>query len=118
MSGLADIARTAAGKALKQLLAPSKQAKLGDLVAAIAEASPYLWDLIRLDPARFLGILECRTRGPLRGSLLAEARRAAEAASEADAMRVLRRAKAEAALLIALADIGGVWPVDARRRAR
>ena len=26
-------------------------------------------------------------------------------------MRILRRMKAEAALLIALADIGGVWPV-------
>src|SRR2546430_16276827 len=32
------------------------------------------------------------------------------ASSEADAMRVLRRMKSEAALLIALCDIGGVWP--------
>ena len=30
-------------------------------------------------------------------------------------MRLLRRMKAEAALLIALADIGGVWPVSGRR---
>ena len=36
---------------------------------------------------------------------------------EAEAMRLLRRMKAEAALLIALADIGGVWPVM-RARAR
>src|SRR5256886_6192981 len=32
------------------------------------------------------------------------------ASSEADVMRVLRRMKSEAALLIALCDIGGVWP--------
>src|SRR5205823_3831331 len=33
------------------------------------------------------------------------------AASEADMMRLLRRMKSEAALMIALCDIGGVWPV-------
>ena len=32
-------------------------------------------------------------------------------------MRDLRRAKAEAALLIALADIGGIWPVERVTRA-
>ena len=36
---------------------------------------------------------------------------AAVSKDEAEAMRELRRMKAEAALLIALADIGGVWPV-------
>jgi len=33
------------------------------------------------------------------------------AVAEADVMRLLRRVKAEAALMIALCDIGGVWPV-------
>ena len=33
------------------------------------------------------------------------------ASSEADVMQLLRRMKSEAALLIALCDIGGVWPV-------
>ena len=33
------------------------------------------------------------------------------AAGETDVMHLLRRMKAEAALLIALCDIGGVWPV-------
>src|SRR5437588_346700 len=41
----------------------------------------------------------------------------AGAKDEADAMRLLRRMKAEAALLIALADIGGVWPVMRVTRA-
>ena len=44
--------------------------------------------------------------------LLAEARRSPAAAPrQEDVMRSLRRMKAEAALLIALADIGGAWPV-------
>ena len=46
-SGSARSRAAAAGKAIKQLLAPVETAKLGDVVAAIAEASPYLWDLIR-----------------------------------------------------------------------
>jgi glutamate-ammonia-ligase adenylyltransferase len=44
--------------------------------------------------------------------VLAQARSAGDATAEADAMRTLRRAKAEAALLIALADIGGIWAVE------
>ena len=36
---------------------------------------------------------------------------------EVEAMRLLRRMKSEAALLIALADIGGVWPVMRAARA-
>src|SRR6185437_11230096 len=50
--------------------------------------------------------------------LLADTARAVAAATdEAEAMRLLRGMKAEAALLIALADIGGVWPVMQAARA-
>src|SRR4051795_8150200 len=108
---LDEIARTAPGKTLKQLLAAPKQGKIGDLVASIAEASPYLWDLIRADPARFAAIIESEPEERF-ASVLAHARRAVDATAEADAMRILRRAKVEAALLIALADIGGVWTVE------
>src|SRR5207302_7005994 len=38
-------------------------------------------------------------------------RNVSAASSEADVMQLLRRMKSEAALLIALCDIGGVWPV-------
>src|SRR4029077_6075328 len=77
----------------------------------IAEGSPYLWDLVRADPTRFAAILQAEPQERF-AAILAEARSAGHAVSEADAMRILRRAKAEAALLIALADIGGVWPVE------
>ena len=63
---LDEIARTAAGKALTPLLAAevkSRSAKLAAAVAAIAEASPFLWELIRAEPDRFLGILEAEPEG-------------------------------------------------------
>ncbi len=84
---------------------------LETMLDGIAEAAPYLWDLIRADPARFTHLLESDPDEAM-AALLAETRSAAAAApSPAEVMRVLRRMKAEAALLIALADIGDVWPV-------
>src|SRR4051794_12728199 len=55
---LAEIAGTQTGKAIKRQLAATKAGKIADIIAAIAEASPYLWDLIRADPDRFLALLE------------------------------------------------------------
>jgi len=108
---LGEIAGTPSGKALKPHLGAAKQTKLGEVVASVAEASPYLWDLIRADADRFAAIVEAEPEERF-AHLLAEAWSAGEATAEPDAMRTLRRAKAEAALLIALADIGGVWPVE------
>jgi glutamate-ammonia-ligase adenylyltransferase len=77
----------------------------------IAEASPYLFDLVRADPARAARLLRCDPE--IQFAALVENTVAAvlEADSEAEAARLLRRMKSEAALLIALCDIGGVWPV-------
>jgi len=108
---LGEIARTQAGKALKLLLAGPKQTKLGDIVASIAETSSYLWELIRTDADRFAEILQSDPEERF-ASMLAAAWSTGEATAEADAMRTLRRSKSETALLIALADIGGVWPVE------
>jgi len=81
------------------------------VLLGIAEASPYLFDLVRADGARVLRLLACEPE-PHLAALIETARRdVSAAASESDAMRLLRRMKSEAALLIALADIGGVWPV-------
>jgi len=116
---LGEIARGGAGKAIRQLLAPAKggEGKLSDIVAAIAEASPYLWDLIRADPDRFLGLLESDPEAQF-VALIAEIDRAGLIVdNDDDAMRALRRGKTEAALLIALADIAGVWPVERITRA-
>jgi glutamate-ammonia-ligase adenylyltransferase len=77
----------------------------------IAEFSPYLFDLARRDPARLLRVLERDPDAHLAALLAVAAEEVAAADSEAAAMAALRRMKAEAALLIALCDIGGVWPV-------
>ena len=84
---------------------------LSQLLDGVAEAAPFLFDLIQADAARFVHLLESGPDEAL-AAVLADARDAAAVAAEqADVMRVLRRVKADAALLIALADIGNVWPV-------
>ena len=86
--------------------------RCANLLGGIAEAAPYLWDLIRADPARLLRLLSGDPEEEL-AALLADDARAPprRRAGPRPLMRILRRMKAEAALLIALADIGGVWPV-------
>jgi glutamate-ammonia-ligase adenylyltransferase len=106
---LSSIARTAAGKAIGSLVA--EYPPLARVVGGIADSSPYLWDLIRADPARFLRLLRSDADATLTALLAAAREDAAAAKGSAALMRILRRAKADAALLIALADIGGVWPV-------
>src|SRR3982074_1247885 len=81
------------------------------ILLGIAEASPYLFDLVRADAARAIRVLEWQ-RDPCRPQLTEKpCRDVSAASSEADVMALLRRMKSEAALLIALCDIGGVWPV-------
>ncbi len=78
------------------------------LIEAAASSSGYLWDLIRVDPAR-LGRLLGAAPGDSLAAVRAAAMEMTADATEAVVMRRLRVMKAEAALLIALADIGGVW---------
>jgi len=104
-----EIAGVSAGKTLTRLAAAHP--RLDALITGLAGGSPYLWDLVRDSPERFVALLEAEPERRF-GDMLADARRAIAATrDEAEAMRLLRRMKAEAALLIALADIGGVWPV-------
>ncbi|MCC7348746.1 MAG: bifunctional [glutamine synthetase] adenylyltransferase/[glutamine synthetase]-adenylyl-L-tyrosine phosphorylase, partial [Variibacter sp.] len=112
---LGALERTPHGGELKALLAAHPQAQA--LLEGLADGSPYLWDLASREPERLLRVLghDPATRFE---ALLAEAAEAIRHASEdSDAARVLRRMKAEAALLIALADIGGLWPLPEVTRA-
>jgi glutamate-ammonia-ligase adenylyltransferase len=106
---LAEVGRTAAGKALKRLLAASP--KVEALLLGLADGSPYLWDLATAKPDRLLSVLDADPDRHFGMLLQASAQAVATAGDEAEAMRLLRHMKSEAALLIALADIGGVWPV-------
>jgi [glutamine synthetase] adenylyltransferase / [glutamine synthetase]-adenylyl-L-tyrosine phosphorylase len=80
------------------------------LIEAIASSSSYLWDLVRADPARLIRLLDAEPADSLAAVRAAAAGLTAEA-DEAEVMRDLRMMKAEAAILIALADIGGLWDV-------
>jgi len=85
--------------------------KIRTLLEGLAEASPYLFDLIRVDPGRFIRLLQSEPEAHF-ASLIAKAiADVPTAADQAEAMQLLRQLKAEAALMIALCDIGGVWPV-------
>src|SRR6266576_2631446 len=81
------------------------------ILLGIAEASPYLFDLVRADGARTIRLLESDPEAHLAGLIDNTCRDVSSASGEADVMASLRRMKSEAALLIALCDIGGVWPV-------
>src|SRR5215471_6111041 len=106
---LAEIAGLPAGKTLTRLAAAHPRLEV--LMTGLADGSPYLWGLVRESPERFVALLEAEPEHRFR-DILADARRAIAATrDEAEVMRLLRHMKAEAALLIALADIGGVWPV-------
>jgi [glutamine synthetase] adenylyltransferase / [glutamine synthetase]-adenylyl-L-tyrosine phosphorylase len=81
------------------------------LLGGIIAGSPYLTGLMQRDPARLVPLLASvpELRAEALGRQLDQASGQAEAA--ADIMRVLRQFKTEVAMLTALADIGGVWPV-------
>ncbi len=106
---LAEVSGTAAGAALKRAFGDHPEVL--ELVAGLAEGSPYLWELVRAEPERLVALLDSDPDRRLE-TIIANATRAlADAEDEAAVMRHLRRMKAEGALLVALADIGGVWPV-------
>jgi [glutamine synthetase] adenylyltransferase / [glutamine synthetase]-adenylyl-L-tyrosine phosphorylase len=107
---LAGISTKATGKQLARLI--KDHAQLASIAAGIAESAPFLWGLISADPMRLLRSLTADPDQQM-VALLASARRSASAArSQAALMRILRQLKAEAALFVALADIGGAWPVE------
>jgi glutamate-ammonia-ligase adenylyltransferase len=112
---LETLGRTEAGKAGKRIVGATP--KVEALFTGIADGSPFLWDLIVADAGRVGGILSSNPDERF-AEVLAHATRAVSAAKDDDkAMRALRLMKSEAALLIALADIGGVWPVMRTTRA-
>lgn len=82
------------------------------LVAGLLAHSPFLTHVMRFDPAGLLAVLTSPPEAR-RDALLAEVTAQGGADGETpDLMRALRRFRQAMALLIALADIGGVWDVE------
>lgn len=114
---LADLQAAAAGlegeTLARALEAPTVQA----LLQGVASGSPYLTTLILRDAARLERVLLTDPAQRLANMREELETALAAAVSITDAMRALRRYKTEAAFLIALADLGGVWPVMQVTRA-
>jgi [glutamine synthetase] adenylyltransferase / [glutamine synthetase]-adenylyl-L-tyrosine phosphorylase len=106
---------TPAGAALAGLLADFPVARA--VIEGIADGSPYLWDLIESGRGRLSTLLQSDPDAHLATLLAATAHAVAAVTQDDEAMRLLRRMKTEAALLIALADIGGAWEVMRVTRA-
>jgi glutamate-ammonia-ligase adenylyltransferase len=113
-----------AGKRLDSLLCDARAEALAPLAQAeatrallvgIADHSPYLWSMIAEDPGRLARLLAAPPEDALAALIGRVAARRDD--DEDELKRALRRAKREAALLIALADLGGVWDVVATTEA-
>src|SRR5262249_30669013 len=100
---LGEFSSAMPGRELASLLAAHPNARA--LIEVIAEGSPYLWELARADPVRLASLLGGDPDNGFDELLNATARAVAAASDEEEAMRLLRRMKSQAALLIALADL-------------
>jgi glutamate-ammonia-ligase adenylyltransferase len=106
---LLDRVRSHQREALARILADERAARL---VAGLLTHSPFLAHLMRRAPDDLAVMLAFPPDGQLQ-AWIEEARGACAAAADMDgAMSALRRLKGRAALLIALADCGGVWGVE------
>ena len=97
-------------EALGRLLARHEGAR--GCLLSIADGSPYLWDIASRTPERLLAILQSDPDDHFELLLAQAATRAAGLDDQPELMRLLRQLKAKSALLIALCDIGHVWPLE------
>ena len=111
---LAELAQAAQQAAVLAPLAASLQrAPVRNLLAGIFGASPFLTAVIERDPERLLGALMATPEAHFDALCRTAEEGTVAAPNMADAMRALRHFKTEVALLTALCDLGGVWPVIA-----
>ena len=82
------------------------------LLRAIADHSPYLWRLVTTDAERAARLFGRVPAVSLAACLNRMTSDCAAVSTPSDAMAPLRRAKAEVALLVAIADLGGVWTLE------
>ena len=104
---LAEVRPKSVGKSLALLTRRNRA--LARVLGGIAEAAPYLWSAIGAKPARLLRLLGSDPGQSLTAVIKKTKAAATGARSQLKLMQILRDMKLEAALLIALADIGGVW---------
>ncbi|HUO53884.1 MAG TPA: bifunctional [glutamine synthetase] adenylyltransferase/[glutamine synthetase]-adenylyl-L-tyrosine phosphorylase [Rhodoblastus sp.] len=114
---LADCLGGAGDETAAALRALPDWPRLEQVLLGIADQSPFLWGLARRDPARLLRLRAQSPEAALDEALRRLAPCHAPDCSEAHAMSLLRKAKQETALIVALADLGGEWDVVAATKA-
>ena len=111
---LADLLSEDEAAPLAALLAGHEAGRA--LLAGLAEGSPFLWRLARRDPSR---LAEMMASSPAEGleDIIAEMRRAGDRGDVPAGMKALRQLRNRHALLVALADLGGLFDIVAVTRA-
>ncbi len=104
---LAEIAAGLEPAAAQRLAEPAAER----LLLGVLDGSPYLTALMRRSPERLLRVLDGVPEERLDALEVDSLALAAKAAAVPDLMTGLRAIKNEAALMIALADLGGAWPL-------
>ena len=111
-TALADLTRRCSeAPGLAPLGALIAKPQVSALLAGIFGASPYLTSLVERDPASLLNALSAAPEQRFAALVSQVATAVAAADAMPDAMRALRLFKTDVALLTALCDLGGVWPV-------
>jgi glutamate-ammonia-ligase adenylyltransferase len=90
----------------------ASNARFEQLLHGIFEGSSYLWGIIAFEPAILLRLLGESPEAGIDRVLRHYTDAALAADTDAEAQVALRAMKREGALLIALADIGGIWTLD------
>ena len=83
-----------------------------NLLLGIADHSSFLWDIASRDPAGLAALFESEPGTMFAEGLVRLALDCDAAGDDEAVMRLLRQARRKVALLIALADIGGIWSID------
>jgi glutamate-ammonia-ligase adenylyltransferase len=113
-SRLAEFLGTPGDEQMQEL---ANEPHVRNLLLALACHSPFLWRLATENSGRLRRCLEKAPEACLEKCLCELEEAAGPGASEATLMRALRLAKQETALVIALADLGGVFDVVAATEA-
>ena len=116
-AGLADLMERAREVAEATALLPHlEEGPFRDLLLALADYSPFLWQLALADPAR-TARLALEAPEAVHSSIVDDQaslfrRAGAGEMTHDDAVRAFRRNRNAHALLVALADIGGLWSTE------
>jgi glutamate-ammonia-ligase adenylyltransferase len=115
-SGRAALERLIASSARAGVAVGDVTGRAADFFSGVFAGSSYLLGLAERQPRRLLATLAEEPEARFAAILSRAAEDAKAAASQRDIMAILRQAKTEAAFLVALADLGGVWDADEATR--